>query len=268
MHFTQIKLKPTTKIETNFDTKDIGKGFEAHKDVDVLFKKYRKSKEHSDFYNYDLLMTYDNSLIYGFDYAFENDKLFIPEINPTTIFYSNAVMSHRNLVFFRKELKEKSPSLKHQQKPLNPNLFGHFFQLASNCIINLQATVESFANRQIREDHKFIDKSGKKFEPSLFHKIDKALPEIKGIRFKSKFKQDNYRIRKLIELRNEIIHLEPIRQVTNTKYKITYRRLISFDYTQTILSVEKFVNFYEPNLIEKCECKNELYYDISEILAK
>ncbi|MGY8914447.1 MAG: hypothetical protein ACKVJF_05100 [Flavobacteriales bacterium] len=266
MHITHIKLKPTTKIDLNFDTSEIGKGVESPKSVIEESKEYLKSNKHSDFYNKDLMVVVDKKLIYVFDYAVGKDKILIPEINPTTIFYSNAVMSHRRLISYKKDLFENSPTVKNLNKGVNPNLFGNFFQLASNCIVNLQAALESFANRQIPVNHKFTDVNGKEFEPSVFHKLDKALPEIKGKRFKTKFKKYNYLVRKIIELRNEIIHLTPIEETTNTKYKITYRKLLSFDYTEAIISVEKLINFYEPDLIEKCDCGKELYYDIEERL--
>lgn len=264
MHLTHIKLKPTTKIELDFDTSEIGKGVESPKSAIEESKKYLKSNKHSDFYDKDLMLVFDRQLVYAFDYAIGKDKLLIPELNPTTIFYSNAVMSHRRLISFKKDLFEKSPTVKNFNKPINPNLFGNFFQLASNCIVNLQAALESFANRQIPDKHPFLDINGEVFEPSIFHKLDKALPDIKGKRFKSKFKKHNYRVRKIIELRNEIIHLEPIEKTTNTKYKITYRRLLAFDYSEAIISVEKLINFYEPDLIEKCECEKELFYEIEE----
>lgn len=268
MHLTHIKLKPTTKIELKFDTSEIGKGVEPPKSAVEESKQYLKSNKHSDFYKRDLMLVSDRTLIYAFDYAVGKEKLLIPELNPTTIFYSNAVMSHRSLIYFRKDLLEKSPTVKNYKKRINPSLFGNFFQLASNCIVNLQAALESFANRQIPGNYPFIDINGKEFEPSVFHKLDRALPELKGKRFKSKFKQHNYRIRKIIELRNEIIHLEPAEKTTNTKYKITYRRLLAFDYSKAIISVGKLINFYEPNLIEKCDCEKELYYEITERLKK
>ena len=214
------------------------------------------------------MIVFDDHFIFAFDFLKGKEKYLIPEINPTTIFYSNAVMSHRKLLFFREELFKNSPTVKNFKKAINPNHFGSFFQLASNCIINLQSTIESFVNRQIPENHEFIDVNGDKFEPSIFHKLDKALPEIKNKRFKSKFKQDNFRIRKIIELRNEIIHLKPAIENTNTKYKDVYRRLLKFDFTGSIFSVKNFVNFYEPNLIEECECEKELYYDVNEIFKK
>lgn len=110
----------------------------------------------------------------------------------------------------------------------------------------------------------FIDKKGDMFEPSVFHKIDKALPTIKGAKFKNKNREYNNIVRILILLRNEIIHLKPITEPTNTKYKKVYRKLINMDYSKAILAVKELVNFYEPNLIEECECQKEHYYDILE----
>src|SRR5690606_38603879 len=120
--------------------------------------------------------------------------------------------------------------------------FGNFFQLASNCIINLQATVESFANRVIPDDYPFEDTNGTTFYPSIIDKLNIALPEIKGKRFRTKFKKDNYTVRQIIELRNAIVHLKPAED-TNTGYKILYRKLISFNYAKAISAVRNFINF-------------------------
>lgn len=259
MHFTHIKLKPTKRFQTDFNISELFQNADIPKESKEIAQKHIKSKEILK--GYDLMIAFENSIIFGFEHLNKNERLIIPELNPTTIFYSNAVMSHRNLILAREELFHKSPTYKNYQKPINPKLFGTFFQLSSNCIINLQSALESFANRQIPENHTFLDKNNEEFEPSLFHKIDKALPDIHNRRFKSKFKKDNIIIRKLIELRNEIIHLEPIKETTNTRYKTVYRKLLNFEYTKAIISVRNFINFYEPDLIEECSCNKEYYYD-------
>lgn len=127
MHLTYIKLKPTTKIDLNFDTTEIGKGIESPKSAIEESKEYLKSNKHSDFYNKDLMVIVDQELIYVFDYAIGKEKILIPEINPSTIFYSNAVMSHRRLISFKKDLFENSPTVNNLNKRVNPNLFGIFF---------------------------------------------------------------------------------------------------------------------------------------------
>ena len=203
-------------------------------------------------------------MIFGFDFLNAGVKYVIPEINPTTILYSNATMFYKNLILSRVNLFEKSPTLNEFNKPIDLKIFGEFFQYASNCIINLQATVECFSNRRIPKNilDECIDKNGDIFDPSITHKLDTLLPKVYGKRFRTKFKRDNLRVRKVIEIRNEIIHLTPNSDKTNTKYKSLYRKIISFDYEKAINAVRNLVNFYEPNLIEDCPCGNEYHYEI------
>ena len=264
-HFTHINLKPTKKHEISFNPLDLAKDIDIPKESIEFAKEYQLSKKISDEYEQDLMIGLENEIIYGFDYLHNNDKIIIPELNPIMIFFSNAVMSHRKLIEFREELLNNSPTVKNYKKNgIDANRFGNFFRMASNCIINLQTTLESFANRLIPDDHQYLDKKGNMFDPTIFDKLDKALPEIKKRRFKSAFKKQNILIRDLIELRNKIIHLKPAHQKTNTKYKVVYRMLLSFKYTETINAVENFINFYEPNLIEKCNCGKEFYFDVLE----
>ncbi len=262
MHFTHIKLKPTKKIPKSFDMNDSLRDIEIPEESKEISKKFYKTNKLSDELGYDLLLEMDDSIIYAFDYLHHKKKLIIPELNPTTIFYSNAVMFHRNLMNSKKTLLEQSPSYKElNNHPLDPKVFGNYFQFAVNCLINLQSTIESFANRQIPENY-FINEKGEEYDVSIFHKIDTVLPIIKRKKFKREFKRDNFRVRKIIELRNEIIHLKPIRDTTNTQYKNTYRKMIKFEFPKAIIAVKNFVNFYEPNLIEECSCGKKYYFDI------
>jgi glutathione synthase/RimK-type ligase-like ATP-grasp enzyme len=41
------------------------------------------------------MILFEDEVIYGFDFLNNKDKLLIPEINPSTIFYANAAMSLR-----------------------------------------------------------------------------------------------------------------------------------------------------------------------------
>ena len=139
MHFTHIKLKPTKKYTTDFDVAEATKDVPIPKESQEFAKEYLKSKKTSDQFDYDLMLIYDREVVFGFDFLYENQKVLIPEINPVTIFYSNAIMSHRKLLEFRHELLTTSPTAKNYKIPLDPKKFGNFFQLASNCIVNLQS---------------------------------------------------------------------------------------------------------------------------------
>lgn len=261
---SHIVLKPTKKIEKNSNLSNALKNAEIPDKSRELAKDYLKTKKLSDDLSHDLLMEFDYALIFGFDFLHDGNKYLIPEINPTTILYSNARMFYKNLMLSKIKLFEKSPTLKEFNKQIDLKVFGEFFQYASNCIINLQATVECFANRRIPKKilDECIDKNGDVFEPSITHKLDTLLPKVYGKRFRTKSKKDNLKVRKVIELRNEIIHLTPNAEKTNTKYKSLYRKIISFEYEKAIKGVRNLVNFYEPNLLEDCPCGKEYDYEI------
>lgn len=256
IHLPHIRLKTTTSIKKNFDISEAVKDIEVPEESKRIGKQIMSSKKLSDDLGFDLMLEYENSIVYGFDFAFEGQRKIIPELNPVLIFYSNAVMFHRNLLVSKKILLENSPTYKNINKSTDPKVFQFFFQFATNCIINLQSSVESFANQQIPTDYEYSE------DPSIFHKIDVVLPKLKDKKFKKESRKDNLKIRKLIELRNRIIHLTPTKDITNTKYKDIYRKIIKFEFTDVIKAVKNFINFYEPGLIEECPCGKEFYYEI------
>ena len=268
MHFTHIRLKPTKRIQTNFDIVEATKDLPIPPESKEFAKEYLNSKKTSDQFDFDLMLVYEREFIYGFDYKVGEDKIIIPEINPVTIFYSNAIMSHRKLQHTREELFKESPTVKNYAKPIDPSKFGYFFKLASNCIINLQSALESFANRIIPAEYEFLDKNGYNFKPSVLHKIYKTIPEIENKKFKKKSGKENNILKLIIELRNDIIHLKPADEITNTKYKDVYKRLIRFNFTKAIIAVRNYINFYELDLIEECPCGKEFFYEIHEISKK
>lgn len=49
--------------------------------------------------------------------------------------------------------------------------------------------------------------------------------------------------------RNNIIHLKPDQNLTSAKYKISFRNIIDFNYHEAIVTVENYINFYEPDLL-------------------
>ena len=141
------------------------------------------------------------------------------------------------------------------------NQSGNFFQLAINCIINLQASLESFANRVIPENYMYIDKTGNKIYPTVSHKLYNVIPKIKLIDFKqAKNKKHNKAIDKLIQLRNDIVHLKPAEK-TKTGYKETYREILNFDFSRAFSAVQSYINFYQENLISECPCGNDYFFD-------
>ncbi|ABQ06704.1 hypothetical protein [Flavobacterium johnsoniae] len=253
-----IKFKPTIKQKIDFHPSELNK-ITVPEESKMRAKKYQKSNELNDG---SVILMFEDNIVFGFDFLYNNEKYMVQEINPATIFYSNAVMCHRLLVSKRNQLISGSPKVKGSAlENTNPSDFANFFQVSVNMIINLQATVESFANRLIPTDFEFLDANGNEFQPSISHKINTALPLLKGKKVKRK--ESNY-LRQLIEIRNELIHLKPAGDV-NSAYKIVYRKLINFKYFEVLQAVKTFVNFYEEGLIEECSCKKEFFYDISVV---
>lgn len=255
-HLPHIRLKTTTTIKKNFDIQNVVKNVEIPEKSKKIGNEFMSSKKLADEYGFDLMLEYEASMVFGFDFVADNQRKIIPELNPVLIFYSNAVMFHRNLLTSKKILIENSPTYENLNKTTDPKVFQFFFQFATNCIINLQSSVESFANQQIPSDYDYTE------DPTIFYKIDVVIPTLKNKKFKTKSRKDNLKVRKLIELRNKIIHLTPSKDLTNTKYKDIYREILKFEFTDTINAVKNFINFYNPDLIEECPCGKEFYYDI------
>lgn len=138
-----------------------------------------------------------------------------------------------------------------------------FFQLAFNCIINLQSSIETFLNYILNENkYVFYDKNNKVRKSSIHEKIEIALPEI----FNKTFKQDHElqfdQIKDLISIRNEMVHLKPNKEETNSKYKIPYRKILDFKFYETVEAVKIFINYHQNSLIEECNCGRDFYFDI------
>ncbi|GIQ57644.1 hypothetical protein Flavo103_07800 [Flavobacterium collinsii] len=253
-----IKFKPTIKQKIDFHPSELDK-IAVPEESKIRAKKYQKSNELNDG---SIILMFEDNVVFGFDFLYNKEKYIVQEINPVTILYSNAVMCHRLLVDKRNQLISGSPKVKGSHRVItNPSDFANFFQVSVNMIVNLQATVESFANRLIPNDLGFFDANGREFQPSIAHKINTTLPLIKGKKIKRK--ESNY-LRQLIEIRNEIVHLKPAGDV-NSAYKIVYRKLINFKYFEVLQAVKTFVNFYEEGLIEECSCEKEFFYNISVI---
>lgn len=258
-----LRLKPTQRIKTGFDIVEETKKIEIPQESKNFSKEYLNSPKLADEYGMDLMLISGDEISYGFDYLYNENKIVIPEINPVLIFYSNAIMSYTKLNEFKKTLLENSPLVGKLESFLDPKLFGNYFQLAGNSIINLQASIESFLNNSIPDSFIILSNNNKEIKrPNIHDKIDYGIVKLKGKNFEENYEDDYLLVKELIELRNDIIHLKPIQEDTNTKYKKLFRRVIDFDFENGILAIKKFINFYEPNLIEECPCGKEYYYDI------
>jgi len=262
-----IRLKPSKQINIDFDPKELD-DIPIPAESQKYARDYMKSKKLAEDDDFDLLLMFEDKVIFGFDYLHQGEKRLLVELNPVTIFYANSVMSFGSLKHYRKLLFAQSRKVNEihtNKEPINFTHSGIYFQIAINCVINLQATLESFANRAIPENYQYVNKNGNPVVPTITYKLNNVLPNIKNIDFQiRKNRKYNICIDTLIKLRNDIIHLKPTGE-TNTGYKGVYRDLLNFDFAKAILSVRTFINFYEPNLIEECECGMDFGFYQSQI---
>lgn len=260
---SHIKLKPSKQFDIDFHPRELD-SIQVPEESQKIAKEYLRSKKLTEG---DIMLMFEDKVIYGFDYIHNETKKLVVELNPVTVFYSNSVMSFGALNHYKNVLLANSTNVADINKPGENINFTHsamYFQLAINCIINLQATLESFANRIIPENYSYLNKFGNPVQRTVTYKLNTVVPTIKKIDFQQrKHRKYNISIDKLIQLRNDIIHLKPTQQ-TNTAYKRVYRDLLNFDFPKAILSVKTFINFYEPNLIEECTCGNDYYFYSSQ----
>lgn len=255
---SHIALKFSKEIK--FDTKNLIKSEEIKlsQENKKVIDDYKSSTDFAEEYNFDIILQTEDSLVFGFDFLDANKKLMLPEINPVTIYFLNATMSTEKLSFYKSKLIEKA-----KIGVISPHSFGDYFSLAFNCIINLQSALETFLNKGIEENNYiFYNKNQKKIQGNIHDKIDVAFPEIFNKNFKNENLDDYNNLKYLIHLRNSMIHLKPEINDTNTKYKVPYRRIIECEFDKLIQSVGNYLNFYEENIIELCDCENNFALDI------
>lgn len=262
-----IQLKPSKEQVVNFNPNELNAIDWPSESIEYS-KDYLGSRKLAEEDERDIVLLFPDRIVYGFDYLDDSIKRVVVEINPVTIFFSNAVMCSGQLKCYKNLLLSQAPDVNEIGKggePFNASHAGMYFQLAINCIINLQAALESFANRIIPNDYSFIGTDGKVQVPNITLKLNNAIPSIKKVKFRQrKHKRFNVQIDSLIKLRNHIIHLKPDGQ-TNTGYKGVYRDLLNFDYFKAIESVRVFINFYEENLIEECLCGNDFAFFVGGV---
>lgn len=120
-----IGLKPSLEVKLDFDIKKSIETSEHSKESLEMLKSYQESNKYADDYDRDLLLITKDSIITAFDYMYKGQKLTMPEINPVTIYYSNAMMSNYLIEKYKKILLEKS-----KNKISSNHAFGDFFSIS------------------------------------------------------------------------------------------------------------------------------------------
>ncbi|WP_299674346.1 hypothetical protein [uncultured Dokdonia sp.] len=266
--------KNTQTIKLNFDVNEI-----SSEDMPLESKKiaqdYLTSKTYND--EFDLIAaTEDNQLIFGFEYLYKNQMRYIPELDPSVVYFSSAQLFREKIYKYKTELLKNSTiviKMHENDIPLSKSMkqFETFFQFASSYIIMLNSSLEAFINKTIPIDYKYITQTGKEkninwiLKSAQFKtKIEEIIPDCTNKNFIKKFPKKYESIEELKNFRNELIHLSPKTDNTNTKYKEFYRKVIDFKYNESIYLVRDYINFHEENLIEECPCDQNFHFDINK----
>ncbi len=132
----------------------------------------------------------------------------------------------------------------------------------------LSASLEAFINKSIPVDFVYTTKSGIEKdiewiqEQSVDFKTQKIIPKCFDKDYTVEHESKYQEILAIKKFRNELIHLSPKNEITNTKYKDFYRNVIDFKYSEAIYSIRHYINYHEEGLIEECPCDNKFYFDI------
>ena len=90
--------------------------------------------------------------------------------------------------------------------------------------------------------------------PSFKEKVETILPKVTGKDFIKSFPDEWAIINELKIFRDMIVHLKNDHLYGPNIFKPVFQKALSIDFNSTIWKVKDFINFYEPNLIEECNC--------------
>lgn len=207
-------------------------------------------------------------LIQSFFFNLNGNKTMIYEPNPIVIYFHSGQSLLADCDRLRKEIFKEiaHPNLPNISNVLN-QMFG-FYYCASNIISSFFCAMEAFINSkinvsmdenftiEINSDNGIVlyDKTKILRCMSFLDKIKIIMPKICSDNFVQKKSHIYADIKELKKFRDNIIHAKPNLNYTVNYYEELYTQALNFDYYKIAESVKLFINFYEPNLIEKCDC--------------
>ena len=197
--------------------------------------------------------TEDKSIIQGFLYIHNNKPVVIPEPEPSILYFTNSIRIIDEIIKNRTNIFN-SLGIENAQKI--DLLFSDFFLDAFNFIINLFASIEAFHNSVIPEDFTFRDRKRlldrEKIQRFTTHdfKAESIIPKI----FEKSFVNDNFEdylaIKKLKEIRDNLIHTKNQSKNWAASYRNIFRELLSFDFEKALTSVKNYMNYYKNDWIK------------------
>ena len=218
-----------------------------------------KQKNGSELY----LTLNDNHAVRCFMYKKSSDKLIIPIPELPLIYFDSAYRLNKSriqdYINFKKQYQVSN--LPKQEAAINQ--LYNYYGLAASTIISLFTSIESFINESIPKDGKFINEASNKTEIynrdqiqrhlSFKTKIDEVIPSFfEGRNFYKNKTVHTQHLDNLKNLRDDIIH--PKSESDFKHHENLIKRLLSFNYEDTLKAVATYMNFYRPDYIVECDC--------------
>jgi hypothetical protein len=209
------------------------------------------------------LLTTEQKFIQGFFYEIKSVKYPIPEPNPVVIYFSNA----QGFLTVISEEREKLFNELTTQNFSIGDMLNHMFGFYG-CVVNYASSLfdalEAFVNSKIPKEYKCINprRRGKmmnKYEIIRYTPFEEKVKNImtdiyNGKNFAVEKSHLFEEVMKLKKLRDNITHAKADLDYDVNYYEKLFTEALDFDYLKAIESARDFINFYEPNLIEPCDC--------------
>ncbi len=212
------------------------------------------------------ILTDSKKFIQCFKYTTGNETFFIPEPNPIVIYFSNA-QSNLSQIYEQRENLILSLKTKGGDVGNVMNSFYNFFGYVSNYVTSLFNSLEAFMNHHIPNDFEYRRYSKQKTELynkeqiqrqiTFEEKIKKVIPQVKEKSFHRHQSHKFEIILKFKDFRDEIVHTKVDEKSAPNLYHKLFSKSLDYDYIETINTVKDYINYYEPDLIEKCNCGSE-----------
>lgn len=203
------------------------------------------------------IQTTEGKYIWATHYEHNGKQLIIPLPDLTLAYYDFAYQADQIRQEYEKKMFVKLNSKEAITEDVSNEIY-HYFGFSSSCIIGMFTCIESFMNQVLPTNFVYVKKSDKKTElfdkeqiqksMSFDEKIKNILPEL----FNKKYDLSKSKIPILKKLRDDIVHTKSKNDFTLQEALI--KRVLNFKYEECLDEIRTFINFYQNNYIEECEC--------------
>ena len=191
--------------------------------------------------------------------TYKKKPFLLLEPNPVTFYYSIAYDLIPQIEAARKQieiyLNAEIGGSKEKERILQVR-YSYVFKVASIGVIFSFSALEAFMNQQL-PDYAGIEFNGKLLTKDDIQrwtpfgdKLQKIIPKLTGRNFCELHPTKATTIKKLKELRDELIHLKQKRKDGLTFYNEIYQDMLNLNLKRIVSTVKAFVNFYHPKLIQ------------------